>query len=400
MTSSLPSKLLAGGLAGAIACGFGCGGKSTDHPDPGGSAGTLAGQAGTGTDNGGSQGDAGGAPALGTSGFGTSGFGAPSAGGTFGAGTTGSGGTNTGGGGTSAGVSQGGNAGQSMVVDGCGLDSSRLMTVTKYTLTTSGTKAPDATGIPGPWSYERQYIVRLPKPYDSNRHYPLLLQLPECGGDGNYFYSMASFDAIRVGLAPPPNAINNAARPGRGCFDDAEGDDSVDIAFYEQLLEQLKTQICYDPGRVFATGIGGGARLANQLGCKYAGSPDGNAIRGIAVYSGGLPTDPAQLPTCSPTPMPGMWLWESADINGSSVFIKAAIKRAMAVNGCASTDYDTATFEDYPIGNSQPSNVCKKIVGCPAQYPLVTCLLPGSGQTIHDEVASPGFATFFNSLIP
>jgi poly(3-hydroxybutyrate) depolymerase len=174
----------------------------------------------------------------------------------------------------------------------------------------------------------------------------------------------------------------------------------VEWPFYEAVLDTLRAELCYDEQRVFASGNSSGAWLANELGCKYAGNSDGYAIRGIAVNTGGLPTDPTRVPTCSQAPMAGFGIWEDDCCQtGSSTGNKVAIARAMQVNGCTvGTNYDNASLEDYPIGGDNPDDLRQKIQGCPDDYPLVICALPGSGHGSHDNVANPGFATFIKSL--
>jgi len=272
----------------------------------------------------------------------------------------------------------------------------------RHTIATSGTKDADATGNAGPWSYEREYFVWLPEGYDSNKAYPLVLQGPGCGGDGTGVYSLSnSVDdtVIRVGLTPPPNSINHEVAPNSGCFDDKEGDDSVEWPFYEALIDELKESFCYDENRVFVSGNSSGAWLGNELGCKYAGDTNGYAIRGIAVNTGGLPTEPQYLPTCSNKPMAGMWVHETGDPANPFNGTKVAVKRAMTVNGCTiGTDYDSAEFDDFPIGGGKADSTCKKIKGCPAEYPLVVCELPGNEHRPHDDVTNPGFATFIKAF--
>jgi hypothetical protein len=70
----------------------------------------------------------------------------------------------------------------------------------------------------------------------------------------------------------------------------------------------------------------------------------------------------------------------------------------MLVNGCTiGTDYDTAQFDAYKIGLTDTTS-CKKIKGCPADYPLITCALPGESHGIHEAVMNPAGATLLESL--
>ena len=94
-----------------------------------------------------------------------------------------------------------------------------------------------------------------------------------------------------------------------------------------------------------------------------------------------------------------MWVHEEGDLTLPWTGSKRAIKRAMQVNGCTiGTDYDSAEFENYPIGGGNDDTTCKKMKGCPAEYPLVVCLLQGNAHGIHELVVNPGFATFISEL--
>ena len=93
----------------------------------------------------------------------------------------------------------------------------------RHTITTSGTKAPNATGVPGPWTYEREYFVWLPPNYNANKAYPLVFEMPGCGGNGTNVYTLdngsgagAGGNVISVGLTPPPNAIKHVTNPSQG----------------------------------------------------------------------------------------------------------------------------------------------------------------------------------------
>ena len=47
-----------------------------------------------------------------------------------------------------------------------------------------------------------------------------------------------------------------------------------------------------------------------------------------------------------------------------------------------------------PIGGGQAPGVCKKIVGCPAEDPMVVCPLSPLDLKTPAPIANPGFATF------
>jgi plastocyanin len=296
---------------------------------------------------------------------------------------------------------------------GCGLDPGQAVGMAvRGTIQTKGTKVPDcADSKCGAWSYLREYFVTLPLGYDNTKAYPVVFEGPSNGGTGQSVYTLSSGrlpannnvdnTVIRVGLTPPPTDIGHGISPCQGCFDDHEGDDSVDWVFYESLYDQLAGKLCFDKNRVFASGTGhycGGSWLANELGCKYAGDPT-RPVRGVLTNNGGLPTDPRFVPTCTTKPMAGIWVFDSGIGLGDVSYYKVAIARAMQVNGCTlGTGFDDASLEDFPIGApataALPDSTCQRIKGCPDLTPLVVCALPSNQISGNDNLVNPGFSTF------
>jgi poly(3-hydroxybutyrate) depolymerase len=247
----------------------------------------------------------------------------------------------------------------------------------------------------------RDYYVNLPANYDMNKAYTLVFEGPGCGGGGQDVYPLnnnADGTIIRVGLTPPPSYIGHGTNENQGCFDDKEGDDSIDWVFYENLYDKLNNEICFDRNRVFSAGNSSGSWFSNELGCKYAGDPM-RPVRGVMPNTGGLPNQAQWEPTCTTKPMAGMWIHEVGDTTNPFTGNKFAIARAMKVNGCTGAmDYDAAVaanaVQNFPIGGGQPDDTCKLIKNCPALYPLVVCALPGTAHGSHDPQANNGFSTF------
>jgi poly(3-hydroxybutyrate) depolymerase len=246
----------------------------------------------------------------------------------------------------------------------------------------------------------REYYLQLPIGYDANKPYPLFIEGTGNGGKGNQLYQLPALagTAIRVGLTPPPPEIGHSTNPNQACYDDREGDDSVEFPFYEGLYDRLAFTVCFDRNRVFAGGPSsscGGAWLANELGCKYAGDPD-RPVRGVMVNNGGLPTDVKFAPTCTKKPMAGIWVHSIGNTSSPFSGNIVAMNRALAVNGClpVGVTYATATFEPFPITATDGFS-CKRFTGCPAATPLVVCPLPLNDTSLHEGVVNPAWSTFF-----
>jgi hypothetical protein len=286
---------------------------------------------------------------------------------------------------------------------GCGTDAPAELVpgmLVKQTIVTNGVKAANcADKMCGAWTDTREYYVRLPTGYDKNKPFPLVLEGPGCGDKGNNLYNIPVFDGsvIRVGLSPSVVwQAQNATRPGLGCFDFTDGDNSVDWPFYEALYDRLAAQVCFDRNRVFVSGsASGGSSFANELGCKYAGDLK-RPIRGMMSNSGGFPMNETPvLPTCSDKPMAGMWVAQLDDPSAPFTNIELAVARAMRVDGCTmGTGFKDAPVENFPIFGGNAESTCQKIMGCSPLTPLVVCAFPGNQHAQNANVVVPGFPAF------
>ncbi len=372
----------------ALALGVSCGKEALGNTGPTDAAGS-----------GGSSADAtagsGGSTAAGTGGSATGG--ATGSGGAISGsgGTTGSGGTSSDAAmdtsGTGGSVVGGNDITKAAPTAGCGTAPGATGA---QTIMTMGTKAAGCGDTNcGPWMYPRDYVVTLPQGYVNTKAYPLVFDAPTCGGNGANVYTLnnnVNDTVILVGLSPPPNAIGHPTNPGVGCFDDHEGDDSVDFVLYETLWDKLAAQFCFDKNRVFFAGTGSGAVISNGVACKYAGDAT-RPLRAPLPNDGALLSQPSSAPTCTSKPMAGMWIDDPNGLTNN----KLAIARAMMVNKCTiGTGVDNTMFDNFPIGGGNPDGTCRKIRGCPELYPLVVCQIAGTGT--HDSVANPGFSTFIS----
>ncbi len=294
--------------------------------------------------------------------------------------------------------------------NGCGKPFTGETGGVPHTIVTVGAKDPNCAaklgGQPkcGAWSTPREYYVYLPAGYNESQPYPLVLQGPGCGGNGTNIYPItaqyppgtnnAGNTVIRIGLTPGPNSLGHGTNENQGCFDDKEGDDSIDWPFYEALYDELNEELCFDRHRVFGSGNSSGSWFANELACKYAGDPV-RPIRGVMTQTGGLPPEPQYRPTCTSSGMAGFWIYETGDGSQAGLYAeRSAIERAMSLNGCNAAGIATAQFESFAIDDTPSDTRCRRMLDCDPLYPIVTCPLPGNGHGSYDAVANPGFTTF------
>ena len=268
------------GATGGTATG-GSGGVAT-----GGSGGATGGSGGATGGSGGATGGAGGA--TGGSGGATGGAGGATTGGTGGAtgGSSGSGGstTGTGGGGTAGAGGSGGSivdAGPPTDTGGGMADASGSSGCGVATWPASGNFNIDVAGT------QRQYIVKVPAGYDTNRPYRLILTwhglggtaAQVAGGRGPYggYYGL---DALAAGTAIFVSGQGLGPDGGTG-WPNTGGQD---VAFVRALVDWLKKSYCVDNTRVFSVGMSYGGIMSNTLGCAM-----GDVFRAIAPQSGSGP---------------------------------------------------------------------------------------------------------------
>ena len=118
---------------------------------------------------------------------------------------------------------------------------------------------------------DRQWWTWLPTGYQPGKAYPLVFLFHGCGGADNNvpMQNVTNDQAILIKGA----GINN------GCWD--QGQDGVDVTFFDQMLTAVEAQSCVDTSRVFAVGYSSGSWLVNSLDCVR---PD--KLRGAASVSG------------------------------------------------------------------------------------------------------------------
>lgn len=115
----------------------------------------------------------------------------------------------------------------------------------------------------------RTYILRLPKGYDRRDDWPLIIGYHGRGSTGaemEGYSELSSLPAIVAypnGVVPPSSDHRQA---WQGAPYEPEGVD--DVAFTEDLLDELQGSLCTDPGRTYATGKSNGGGLATLVGCR------------------------------------------------------------------------------------------------------------------------------------
>lgn len=332
------------------------GGTSTAPGTGGSSMGT--GGVGTGGRTGGTTGS-GGTTGVGTGGTASGGSGTSATGGRGGAGGGSTGSTATGG---SSGASGGTTGGAIPLKNdpvpsaGCG----------KATTVTNGKKTITST------NQQRTYIIDIPTNYDMNKPYRMFYtshwigSTSEAVRDQNYYF-----------LKPLATAANEPA-----IFVAPQSDGSTwqekDHALFDDILAFVKTNLCIDTTRVFATGFSFGGMITYSLSVNH--QKDIRAAVGIAPanYNIYVPNPKSHQPiawmqttgmgdgTCP-------WVQGNSTTNGSK-FI--AIEKGTD-NGCTVPD---------PIPTWKSGvHVCVDFTGCKASFPTKICTFDGGHTNIAND---------------
>jgi poly(3-hydroxybutyrate) depolymerase len=237
----------------------------------------------------------------------------------------------------------------------------------------------------------REYWVRLPANYDSNRAYPAVFVGPGCGGKGNNaqpIQNASGNDAIVVGID------YSASATGRDCFM-TEAFPDPEVNYVEETAANVEAAFCVDKSRLFIEGFSSGSWIAYMEGCVDGGP--GGLFKGIGTATGNWQ---GSLPdTACKGPVAFFGSHDSGDPQGYNMY-PGGRDHVLKLNGCTmpavTTPYDAGPMVKAPTGNSTVT--CVQYMGC--QAPTVFCTTTGLGH--NDQVASGistyGFWKFWMSL--
>ena len=125
---------------------------------------------------------------------------------------------------------------------------------------------------------ERTYLVDLPSSYDPATAYPIVFGFHGASTSGETFRS-SFYGNLLSAMADEAIVVHPDA-----LGDPTSWDANRDVTFFDDLLVELRSTLCIDTNRVFATGHSSGGFFTNSLACERA-----DVLRGIAPVSGGGP---------------------------------------------------------------------------------------------------------------
>jgi polyhydroxybutyrate depolymerase len=231
----------------------------------------------------------------------------------------------------------------------------------------------------------RVYDLYIPEGYDQNTAHRAIFI--DHGCDGSIPWStmpeITEGDAILIALRA--ESSQNSGMPyGGGCFDTGPGSNSLtEVAYFDQVLEDVSNNYCIDTHRVFMSGYSSGSWLTNLLGCVRAG-----VIRGQGNAAGGLP----DVPECA-GPIAAMLCHDMQDDQNVFAEGEKARDRILAINGC-STNTEPYDWD----GDPNTESTCVMYQGCMPGYPVVWCPSMNKGHSDQAPVATVGMWHFWSQF--
>jgi poly(3-hydroxybutyrate) depolymerase len=250
----------------------------------------------------------------------------------------------------------------------------------------------------------RTFWVRVPADYDPNRPYRVVFVGQGCGG-----YQIANTatyqlfkepvggteQAIYVALDIPQDMAN------MDCYDNRDGVESQEWEAFGLFMAFVDAHYCVDLNKIYVAGYSTGAWLANMWGCYFSGWPDPPRkfapryhIRAQASYSG---AEPDNQPACG-GPVAGFWLHDAEDTANPIGGSLAALARVGAMNGCDTNRANASLQVAWHAEDPRIGNVCRKFVGCPADYPVVFCETVGRAKSSQEQLMIPALKYFFDEV--
>ncbi len=230
----------------------------------------------------------------------------------------------------------------------------------------------------------RRYILSVPKDYDENKAYPLVVSFHGNPGTPDGMARGLPFDSVSKNEAV-------IAYPGAASGDwdiYTPNDWNADMYFIHALIEEIKGKLNIDGEKVYAFGYSGGGFFISHFACRFGG-----VFKAIAVNAGGGPDEEQMGYDQRPN---GCYICPGGPI------------ATLVTHGAEDTEVEPASGEFTAIcyaatngcGRSRSPSTpepCETFDGCPEDKPVKQCIIPGLGHAIWRDAMKEAWA-FFKSL--
>lgn len=115
----------------------------------------------------------------------------------------------------------------------------------------------------------RGYVLRLPEGYERKDDWPLVVAYHGRGSTGAEMEGYSELSTLPAVVAYPDGEVGSGDGHRRAWQGAPYAKDGVDdVAFTEDLLDELQESYCTDPEQTYATGKSNGGGLAALVGCR------------------------------------------------------------------------------------------------------------------------------------
>lgn len=146
----------------------------------------------------------------------------------------------------------------------------------------------------------RSSVVHVPAKYDADKGTPLVINFHGFTSDGWQQQILSRMDATseaRGFIVAYPSGVASSWNAGQ-CCGTAWLDAVDDIQFVRDLIDELSSEYCIDPKRIYATGMSNGGFLSHRIGCELS-----DIIAAIAPVAGTLGIPASECKPARPLPV-------------------------------------------------------------------------------------------------
>jgi polyhydroxybutyrate depolymerase len=214
-------------------------------------------------------------------------------------------------------------------------------------------------------SATREYIIKLPDNYDTNRPYRLVFGFHGAKYNDDWVATGKAPDG-GTALSGPYFGLESEAA-GSAIFvapQAASGWSANDLPFVDAMLELFQSQLCIDKSRIFSVGFSMGAIMTLTLACNRS-----EVFRAVAPMSGSLPSPcPAGRPIA---------YWAAHGTSDTTI--------RMSEGQAARDEFVERNHCGTPTSSPDEHN-CVTYPGCDQGYPVTWCTFAGA----HDPAPFAG----------
>jgi polyhydroxybutyrate depolymerase len=211
---------------------------------------------------------------------------------------------------------------------------------------------------------ERSYHLYVPTTYRSTRPMPLVFNFHGLGSNGadQFFYSELAFLAEKFKfILVSPNGVGNSWNGGF-CCGIAAAQQIDDVGFTSDMIDEISSEYCVNPDRIYSTGISNGGFMSYRLACDLA-----DRIAAIG------PVAAANLTiSCEPSrPVPVIAMNGTDDLLVSYAGGLASVEGWAAGNGCS---------EQTEVVYDEGEVTCVAYQDCAEDATAELCTIDGGGH--------------------